>query len=307
MKDLLMTRAERFIRLNARPLELARFEYHFCGGAADPVLCAMAVYQNADGGFGSGLEPDTMSPHSSPYQTWQATEYLREIGCTQASAPVVAGLLEYLSGTDGFDGIRWRFTMPKNNDFPHAPWMYDNGASCTTFNPTASLAGFLLRYAPMNSLAYARAVCSAKAAISDYLHRPQAPEMHVVRCFVQLYEDCRAADLTGVDLNALAQKLHRDAAACIETDTAKWGTKYCCLPSWLVTDRSSILYPDFAELIAQECAFLADTQNPDGSWNVTWRWVSYPDEWAVAKLHWKSIRIVNNLLFLKKMGNLHIR
>lgn len=97
-------KAKEFIYRNARPLDLARFRYHFENGSTEDVLNALAFYQNEDGGFGHALEPDSWNPNSSPIQTWYATEILREIGFTDSSHPITAGILKYLESGRDFDG-----------------------------------------------------------------------------------------------------------------------------------------------------------------------------------------------------------
>ena len=76
--------ARTFIYRNARPLDIARWQYHFDGGSKEAVLTALAAYQNEDGGFGHALEPDCWNPNSAPIQTWTATEVLREIDFTDS-------------------------------------------------------------------------------------------------------------------------------------------------------------------------------------------------------------------------------
>ncbi|MFQ7672712.1 MAG: hypothetical protein ACLRLY_09730 [Clostridium sp.] len=90
-------RARRFVYKNARPLELAKWQYHFENGSREAVLETLACYQNTDGGFGYGLEPDYWNPHSSPSQTYEATEIIWEIGMEREDAdhPVIQGILEY--------------------------------------------------------------------------------------------------------------------------------------------------------------------------------------------------------------------
>ena len=117
-------KARAFICRNARPLELARWQYHFEGASKKIVLHALSYYQNADGGFGHALEPDAWNPNSSPIQTWAATEILHEIDFAERSHPVTEGILRYLgSGTD-FDGKFWYTAVRSNNDYPHAPWWH---------------------------------------------------------------------------------------------------------------------------------------------------------------------------------------
>jgi hypothetical protein len=86
-----------FIYRNARPLDFARFQFHFKNGSRDAVLNALAAYQNEDGGFGHALEADLWNPNSSPIQTWTATEILREVGHTDSAHPIIQGILRYLA------------------------------------------------------------------------------------------------------------------------------------------------------------------------------------------------------------------
>ena len=58
-------KARKFIYHNARPLDIARWQYHFEGGTKEAALTALAAYQNEDGGFGHALEPDCWNPNSA--------------------------------------------------------------------------------------------------------------------------------------------------------------------------------------------------------------------------------------------------
>lgn len=62
-------KARNFIYKNARPIDIARWQYLFENGNRDNVLKALSSYQNKDGGFGHALEPDCWNPNSSPIQT----------------------------------------------------------------------------------------------------------------------------------------------------------------------------------------------------------------------------------------------
>jgi len=95
MSNLTFNRACLFIYRNARPLDIARWQYHFESGSKDSVLTALAAYQNEDGGFGHALEPDAWNPNSVPIQTWTATEILREIDFTDSTHPIIQGILRY--------------------------------------------------------------------------------------------------------------------------------------------------------------------------------------------------------------------
>lgn len=49
----------------ARPLEQSLFRYYFEQGSASDVIKELALFQNEDGGFGHGIEPDYVLEASS--------------------------------------------------------------------------------------------------------------------------------------------------------------------------------------------------------------------------------------------------
>ena len=51
-------RARAFVMEQGRDLDRALLDFHFGDGTPESVLAALAAYQNDDGGFGHGLEPD---------------------------------------------------------------------------------------------------------------------------------------------------------------------------------------------------------------------------------------------------------
>lgn len=129
-------KAKGFVYRNARPLDLARFRFHFENGSADEVLYALSFYQNDDGGFAYAIEPDNWNESSTPIGTWAATMILREIGFSNTSHSIISGILKYLdSGKDFADG-KWFNTVPGNNDYPHAVWWKCEEAGLPADNPT---------------------------------------------------------------------------------------------------------------------------------------------------------------------------
>lgn len=51
----------------------------------------------------------------------------------------------------------------------------------------------------------------------------------------------------------------------------------------------------------KEAEFIRNTQNPDGTWNITWNWGMYPEEWHISKNRWKSDVIIKNVRFVSEM------
>lgn len=166
-------KARAFIYRNARPVDLARWQYHFENGSRDAVLNALSYYQNEDGGFGHAMEADSWNPNSSPIHTWCATEILREVHMTDTGHPIIKGILRYLDSGKDFNGTYWNYVVISNNDYPHAPWWHTESESIchNDYNPTACLAGFIIRFADKGSDLYKKGCRIAKEAFDSYRGR----------------------------------------------------------------------------------------------------------------------------------------
>lgn len=305
-------KARRFVYRNARPLELTRWKYHFENGSRQDVIDVLSAYQNEDGGFGHGLEEDNMNPHSIPMQAWRATVALREIEGLHKSEAIVVKLLDYLEHTPEFDGEKWSYVTASNNDWPHAPWWtypyapwYQGTESekfCRRYNPTASLAGFILRYAEKDSDIWKKALVIAKEAVDALFQMGDPQDMHVLVCFVQLHEDIGKAELSGhFDMERLTALLQELVTGTITQDISQWETDYICKPSQFFCGKESVLYEKNRETAQYECEFIRKTQMSDGGYAVAWSWDAYPDAWAVSRNWWRAEITVDNMIYLDNM------
>ena len=293
--------AEKFIYRNARPLDLARWQYLFEEGSKENVLKSLAMYQNEDGGFGHALEADCWNPESSPVQTWTATEIIREIQLADKNHPIVRGILRYLENTKDFDGHSWFNTVPSNDNYPHAPWWNYAPAEEINYNPTVSLIGFILRYESTESSLCQTAEKLVKEAYTYFRKNCPMESMHTVSCFVELYEDLADCGLNIIDLNEFESLLKEQIAHILTRDTDVWETEYVCKPSQFIHSRSSRFYAANKALCDYECEFISKTQKPDGTWAVTWDWGCAPEQWHISKNWWKADLIIKNVAFWKNI------
>lgn len=298
----MLEKARDFIYRNARPLDLARYQFHFENGSADAVMKALAAYQNEDGGFGHALEPDFWNPNSTPIATWFATEVLREIGWKDASYSVVQGILRYLeSGTD-FDEThhQWLNVVPTNNDYPHAIWWtYGDGGSGFKYNPTASLAGFIICYADPKTELYQKGVLIAKEAFAFLEASVPFDEQHITACFCNLYDDCKSSEASFLDMNKFSELLQKQVKHCINSDYELWFAEYNTKPSDFILSKDSMFYEDSKELVIKEGELLHQYQSEDGGFPVTWQWwTDYPEQ-HLSTAWWRSYFAIRNMLFLR--------
>lgn len=295
--------AKNFVYRNARPLDIARWKYLFENGSQEDVITALSTYQNNDGGFAHALEPDCWNPNSAPIQTWVATEIIREIGLEDKNHPLVKEILRYLSSQVNFDGHTWYNTIPTNNDYPHAEWWDYQPVQSLPYNPTASLIGFILKFAVPDESIYTLAAKLAKEAYHYFKQVCPTDSMSTATCFVRLYEYLKEASIYDlVDMDEFNTLLHHQIKHMITEDTASWKTEYVCKPSQFITSKKSDFYLANQEVCDFECRFITDTQNEDGTWNINWVWTGYPEEWHISKNWWKSDWIIKNIGFYKEMN-----
>lgn len=294
-------KAREFIYRNARLLDFARWKYLFENGSKEDVLSVLATYQNADGGFGHGLEPDFWNPLSSPVQTWVATRIIHELDLQDNKHPIIQGILNYLESGLDFNRHTWRNTVPTNNDYPHAPWWTFNPVE-VTYNPTASLVGFILKFSDRGSHLFELGSILAQEAYAHFKDHHPLKEMHTVACYVELYEYLKDSSLHDIiDLQEFEDLLHKQIQHVITHDVSTWATEYVCKPSLFIRSKASDFYLANMYTCYYECEFIANTQESDGTWAVTWAWAEYPEEWQVSKNRWKSDLIIRNLKFLQVM------
>jgi hypothetical protein len=133
--------AERYMVLNARLIDRARFANRFRGGQAGPVLHAVRAYQNPDGGFGSAIEPDLRGASSQPQGVEVALWALDAVGAFEEA--IVLGACAWLEANSTEEGgVPW--VLPSVVEDERGPWWQPQGdPPPAALNPTAPIVGLL--------------------------------------------------------------------------------------------------------------------------------------------------------------------
>ena len=290
----------RWMHRNARPIDLARWQFHFEDGTKENVLEVLTAYQNTDGGFAYALEEDSWNPNSSPIQTWCAVELLREVNLDNRSTPLIQGILRYLDSECDFIDGKWMSEIQSNNDYPHAFWWDWSPETVYDYNPTANLAGFVIKYAENESMLYKKATEIAKQAAESFMSREEINDGHLLLSFARLYQYCMESNIGNLfDLKTSAEKLSMHIGNHLKNLQVDWccdGVVYQFLKIYK-NDLAADLCDDLIEFIAGQ---LLKNLQSDGSWNIPWNWNSYNEEWAISKNWWKGYAAVANTLFLKR-------
>lgn len=277
-------RAVQFIDREGRVLERRILEAVLHGRPAGPVADALRGYQNGDGGFGYGLEPDKRAPDSQPLDVeiaWESLDWAR-IAPTELIEPAC----DYLASL----GAGVSCITASATDYPQAPHWSDASYE-PSLNPTASLAGFLWKWS-IEHRWRAAATDFCWAALGAGPPADAHSAIGVMR-FLEYVPDRERAQSVVDALHPTLRHLtwlHYDAG----------NDGYGVSPLQLVPDPRSPwrdLFP--VDVIEQHLDHLEKTQADDGGWVLTW-----PTIGAAANSEWRSRRTLQNLLVLRSYGRL---
>jgi hypothetical protein len=284
-------RAQDFIWRNARLLERQLFAHLFCGGTSQAVIDALRAYQNPDGGFGHGLEPDKRCPDSQPVDAELALKILDT--CSVLTDPLVhdrllSPLCDFLASTARPSG-GVPFALPSVNQYPHAPWWTIEPDPPASINPTASIVGFLFKSGIQHSwLETAEKYCWE--AITS-LHSEQYHDLMPALTFL-----VNAPDSQRAQPEILRLLNHIQQRNLVELDPRAGG--YVKMPlDWAPSPKSPCRVLFDQETIDLHLKALLQRQQPDGGWAINWDPIS-----PGVELEWRGWVTIEALKVLKAYG-----
>ena len=295
----MMNLAIKWIKEHARPLEQARYRYHFESGSKEDVANALRVYQNKDGGFGHGLEPDFNNPNSSPIASWVASKIIDDVGLSK-DHQIVVNLIQYFKTTPHKNGWMFHYTIASNNEYAHAPWWtYEENKAISGYNPTASILGFMFNYMDLKDETYKEVIEMIEQAINDFIKKEHV-EMHELKCFNELY------DYIYLDVNVkkFEVALANMNLKTIEKDHQKWFDTYCAKPLQVISSKHSPGVEKMKDLINIELTEMIRGMNNNGYVDVVWSWSDNHDDFMKAKKAWQGILTLDLLIKIKEFENI---
>jgi hypothetical protein len=282
---------DRFIQAQARLLERRLFATCFRGAPAAGVAEALRGYQNADGGFGHGLEPDKRCPASLPIDVEIAFQALVAAGT--ADREMVVRACDFLAATAAAAGAGGAVPLAFDviESYPRAAhwtdWTYAPG-----LNPTAGLTGLLYQLGVDHPWrAQGTRYCW------EQLESGGMPgDAHALSEALVFLEHVPERDRADELAAALTRDLDSVPMFSLDPDAEGYGLSPLHLAP-LASSRWRSLFTD-----AQSTAFLdrmERQQEPDGGWPVSWE----PPSQA-STLDWRGIITLSALRTLTSYGRL---
>jgi hypothetical protein len=287
----ILNQAKGFLWSNGRLLERRRFEALFEGGPRAAVLAALAAYQNADGGFGNALEPDKRCAESQPIDQELGLTVLDEAGFDAGMAARVCDFL--MTITTGEGGVP--FSLPTARNAAGAPWWHtDDDNPPASINPTASIAGLLLKHGVQHPwLDRAVPFCWREVEALE------AREPHALLCALTFLAHVPDRVRAAREFHRLGELMMTTGAVTMDPNASGYVfTPLNYAPSPDSPCRA--LFED--EVIAAHLDALAARQQPDGDWRITWPACS-----PACELEYRGIMTLNALKTLQAYGCLGVR
>ncbi len=289
-----------------RQIEVALWEYFFEGGSKLNVVNALAPYQNEDGGFGHALEADNWNPNSTPITTQHALIMLLNIEFMDMEHPVMQGIWRYLRSEKDLLEYGWRFTVPTNNEYPHAPWWNysEEQNKQEYYGVTAGFCDFILRFGEKGSALYQKAQALAESLLDAFMTDEKFGDMGL-EAFIHFIETAIDLGLGGYDGETLQNRLHSKVNNSIEHDTEKWAM-YGVRPSNYITSPNSPFYAENKEIVLKERAYLLQTKPENDLWPITWTWFDnmekYGKYFTISENWWKCFKAIEKMRFIKNFA-----
>ena len=278
--------AQNFLLHSARQLERRLFAYHFTGSSLESAVSALRAYQNPDGGFGDALEPDKRDPHSQPVDTEMALQILDQLGVFPAEIvrPAADFLLSIATPEGGVP-----FVLPTANDYPGMPWWRTEPNPPAAINPTATLAGLLLKHRFEHPwLEQAVPFCW------KVIEETETTQFHDIMPMLTFLQHAPGRERAEAQIERIRARLR--AADVIAYDPAAAGyAKFP--PDWapMPAHPLRVLFSD--EVFQAHLDALAQRQQPDGGWPINWEPIS-----AVVAAEWRGWATLQALLTLRVYG-----
>ena len=284
-----LDRARQFVIREGRLLEQRLFETLFENGPPDAVVDSLRGYQNTDGGFGPGLEPDKRCPASLPMDVEIARQAMVTAG---ASDPVmVARACDWLASVATPEGAV-PLSFPVMEGYPRAEhwtdWTYIPG-----LNPTAGLAGRLHALKAEHPFVE-QATEWCWRAIEGDADWGDAHAVAEVLVFLEHVPDRPRAE--AVAANAVPSRLA--SAQWFKPDPAD--PSYGVTPLHLAPAPSSPWRSLFADdVVAGHLDRLLADQQDDGGWPIQWEPPS-----RSSTMEWRTIETLRAVRTLAAYGRL---
>ena len=266
------------IKDNARMLEYYLIQSLF-ENKDEEIIEALKSFQNEDGGFGNGLEPDVQMPDSSVLATCVAIKALDFVREHSVKEQLVKDVVTYLEHTYDETNKRFHMVSKQVDQYPHAIWWNytDLDKNFPFGNPDPEVIGFLFKHKKyMTKLNYSQLINQVVTfVLSDkFLDASMHTLMSVLRFYKSVDDDVK---------NLIHDRIHLLVNKLLAHDKDNWD-EYGLEPY-----KIYIIEPHFVNTHLEELGKnLTKVINQITSLNVmpNWNWFQYEEVFETVRHDW---------------------
>ena len=257
---------QEWVRANARPLELAKWDFLFNNGKKEKIVEEMLKYQNPDGGFGNALEPDLLLPGSSAIASGEAifTAYKYGVDCSEKW---FAKLLDYFVSTMQNTPSFWEFAPKEVENYPRPPWWGYGPDEKFAPNPCAIVASAMIVYGTEKHKAIGLKIAQK---CFDFLLSEKHCGDHDSYCLIALVEKLKSVN-SPLITDEIISSMKRRISENVCYDESQW-SGYYPHPHQFADSPSSEWYDCVKDGIDKNLNYLLNNINEDGVWQPNFSW-----------------------------------
>jgi hypothetical protein len=273
---------DNWIQINARPYDKAKWNYLINRGSKENIVSEMLKYQNSDGGFGNGYEPDILLPLSASIPTAESIfqVYDFELDCT---AKWFSKMLGYFENSIQDIPKYWEDTPKEAMDYPHSPWW--NYQLCTVFNPNpcAVVASALILYGTdsQKELGLKVAKDCFKFLVSNNFCGDH-DSFNIMKLIEKLCS-IKSPLVTDDIISSMKRRITENVCY----DRNKWN-EYNPQPLDFADSPSSMWFNEVKDGIKNNLDFWLDSINDEGVWEPNFSWGIESDVSRQVTKNWKG-------------------
>lgn len=284
----------------ARPIEIAKWNLLFNNGTRESLLKEMLAYQNIDGGFGNGIEPDILTPDSGAVSSVEAIFISQDFGL-DLEAVWAQELLHWFEKTADDTPAIWERVPSSLDKYPHAPWWdYSPNCSDSIFKPfpNAVVASALFSGTKSQQLLGHKV---AEQCIR-FLFEDETYDWYDTNCLQRLFIvllDIKSPLIT----NEVIAQMNMRVVKSVCIDQCKW-PGFVAQPLDSIDSPNSYWYKLLMNVVKDNLDFWEKTLLVDGYWPLNFSWGGDTEVAQSSSVAWKGYTVVKRMKTLKAFNRI---